>query len=228
MGDDTYDDGENPTWMTQAVPPIGKNYQMMMEVGADVAIVPQLCLAALSANVAFSYYDMCGPDGHGLYVETGVNTFKPRGSYVDTVRTLNRLLTSDVVDIARLKAQSSSGLFVHNWMGTSSSATTGVRGVSFTPSSSASQGISIARSSTENRAHEYAGWHIQLSRVASGERGEPRIFRRQQHLGCPRRCDLFRDLHHASRRHDSAPHRCRDKPVKGSCCRCSPVGPAHR
>jgi len=149
IGDDTYFEGERADWMIQAVPPIGKNYQMMMEIGADVPIVPQLCLAALSGNTAFSYYDMCGPDGHGLYVETGVNTFKPNGSYVNTLRTLNRLLNSDVYDIARLKAQSSSGMFVHNWAGNSTSATTGVRGVGFTPSLSSSQAISMARSSTE-------------------------------------------------------------------------------
>lgn len=151
VGVDLYDVSVAPTPVQTTLTDTGKNFRMIMEIAADVPNIPQLSLAALSGGDAFDYYDACGPDGHGIYLQSGANAFTPRSSNITTIRTTNHLLLSDSYDLALLKPQSTgtSGFFVHNWAGTSSSATTGVRGVSFTPSSSDSQGISIARSSTE-------------------------------------------------------------------------------
>jgi hypothetical protein len=123
------------------------NYRMIMECGAEVSNAAILRLAALSGNTAFDYYDLIGPDDHGLYDRSGATGFTPHGAYVNDVRAENSLLDSDIADIAT-KAQGR-GLFVHNWMGDSTAATTGVEGVVFTPSSPTSQAISIDRSNTE-------------------------------------------------------------------------------
>ena len=151
VGVDLYDVSVAPTPVQTTLTDTGKNFRMIMEIAADVPNIPQLSLAALSGGDAFDYYDACGPDGHGIYLQSGANAFTPRSSNITTIRTTNHLLLSDTSDLALLKPQSTgtSGFFVHNWAGTSTAATTGVRGVSFTPSSSDSQGISIARSSTE-------------------------------------------------------------------------------
>jgi hypothetical protein len=151
VGVDLYDASVAPTPVQTTLTDTGKNFRMIMEIAADVTNIPQLSLAALSGGDAFDYYDACGPDGHGIYLQSGVNAFTPRSSNISTIRTTNHLLLSDIYDLALLKPQSTgtSGFFVHNWAGTSTSTTMGVRGVSFTPSSSGSQGISIARSSTE-------------------------------------------------------------------------------
>jgi hypothetical protein len=135
------------TKVATSLPFKGGNYRMVMECGAEVdaaAIVP---MAALFGNTAVDYYDMIGPDGHGLYDRNATAGFIPHGAYVTDVRLVNKLLDSDMVDIAT-NAQGRR-LFVHNWMGDSTTATTGVDGIGFIPNSSASQAISIERSNTE-------------------------------------------------------------------------------
>lgn len=130
-----------------ALPYKGDNYRMITESGAEVPTAAQFQLAALAGNLAYDYYDMCGPDAHGLYDRSGSAGFTPHGAYIDDVRVVNRLLNSDIVDIAT-KAQGK-GLFVHNWAGDSLSATTGVDDIGFVPHSRTSQAISIHRSDTE-------------------------------------------------------------------------------
>jgi len=151
VGVDLYGADIFPIGIRDTLKETGKNFRMIMEIAADVSNIPQLSLAALSGGNAFDYYEACGTDGHGIYLQNGANAFKPRRSNISTIRTANHLLLSDTYDLALLKPQSTgtSGFFVHNWMGDSTAATTGVRGVSFTPSEPGSQGISIARSSTE-------------------------------------------------------------------------------
>jgi plastocyanin len=145
VGTDLYD-VDAPTIRTK-LPFKRGNYRMIMESGAEVSAAAVLQLAALAGNNAYDYYDMCGPDGHALYDRSGATGFTPHGTYIQDVRVVNRLLNSDIVDIA-MKAQGY-GLFVHNWEGNSTGASTGVEGVVFTPSSSTSQAISINRSNTE-------------------------------------------------------------------------------
>ena len=151
VGVDLYGADIFPIGVRDAVKETGKNFRMIMEIAAEIPNIAQLSLTALSGGNAFNYYEACGTDGHGIYVQNGTNAFKPRRSNISTIRTVNHMLLSDTYDLALLKPQSTgdSGFFVHNWAGDSTAATTGVRGISFTPDSSDSQGISIARSSTE-------------------------------------------------------------------------------
>ena len=125
----------------------GKNYRMIMEIGADYPNIAQLQMAALSGNCAFDYYDMCGPDGHGLYVRQGETGFVPNGSYIEDVRNVNKIINSALTDIA-LNANGY-GMYVHNWKGYSPYTTTSTEGIGFLPDYPTSQGISILRSNTE-------------------------------------------------------------------------------
>ena len=145
IGIDLYKGGSST--IRNALPYKGLNYRMIMESEAEVSNAAQVQLAALSGNSAYDYYDMCGPDGHGLYDRSGNQGFLPHGKYIDEVRAVNKLLNSDLVDIA-LNANGY-GLFVHNWSGNSKQATKGVEGIFFTPKDSTSQAISIRRSNTE-------------------------------------------------------------------------------
>jgi hypothetical protein len=125
----------------------GSNYRMFMEIGAEAPNIAQLQLAALSGNCAFDYYDMCGPDGHGLYDRQGESGFIAHGSYIEDVRSVNKLINSAMTDIA--VNANGYGLFVHNWKGYSPYTTTSTEGIGFTPDYPTSQGISIIRSNTE-------------------------------------------------------------------------------
>ena len=133
--------------MRKDIPYCGSNYRMFMEVGAEVANIAQLSLAALSGNCAFDYYDMCGIDGHGLYDAVGRNEFRPHGTYIEDVRMTNRILTSAMADLA--SNANGYGLFVHNWKGYSVLESVSNAGVAYMPDVSTSQGISILRSRTE-------------------------------------------------------------------------------
>ena len=133
--------------MRSDIPYVGKNYRMFMEIGAEAANIAQLQMAALSGNCAFDYYDMIGPDNHGLYDRNGEMGFVPHGSYIEDVRLVNKILNSAMSDIA-LNANGY-GLFVHNWKGYSPYTETSTEGIGFTPGYSSSQGISILRSNTE-------------------------------------------------------------------------------
>lgn len=137
----------SPSIIRSVLPYKGLNYRMIMECEAEVSNAARVQLVALSGNNAYDHYDMCGPDGHGLYDRNGNNGFMPHGKYVDDVRTVNKLLNSDLVDIAL--NVNGYGLFVHNWAGNSKKTTTGVEGIKFAPGDSTSQAISIRRSNTE-------------------------------------------------------------------------------
>jgi hypothetical protein len=145
VGIDLY--GISPSNVRTRLPYRRGNYRMIMESGAEVSNAAQFQLAALSGNNAYDYYDMCGPDGYALYDRTENNGFRPHGAYVNDVRVVNRLLNSDLADIA-LKSQGY-GLFVHNWAGDSDESDLGVEGISFLPATHKSQAISISRSNTE-------------------------------------------------------------------------------
>lgn len=139
--------GASPATVQSVLPYKGKNYRMIMECGAEVANAAQTQLTALSGNNAYDHYDLLSSDGHGLYNRVGTSGFAPHGAYVTDVITVNKLLNSDMADIAQ-NAQGY-GLFVHNWAGDDAAPTTGVGSIVFTPASSLSQAISINRSPTE-------------------------------------------------------------------------------
>jgi len=145
VGVDLY--GASPDIIRSVLPYKGANYRMIMECGAEVPTAAQTQLMALAGNNAYDHYDLVGPDGHELYDRVGASGFAPHGAYVNDVKTVNKLLNSDMVDIAG-NAQGY-GLFVHNWAGNSAKPTVGVEGIVFTPASPLSQGISINRSPTE-------------------------------------------------------------------------------
>jgi len=145
IGTDLY--GINSTTVQTILPYQGANYRMIMESGAEVSTAAIFQMAALSGNNGYRHYDMLGPDGHGLYDRSGSTGFVQHGAYVNDVRTLNKLINSDIQDIA--VKSNGYGLFVHNWAGNSAAATTGVEGIAYTPASTTSQGISISRSNTE-------------------------------------------------------------------------------
>lgn len=129
------------------LPHIGKNYRMIMESGADVSNAAQLQIAALAGDNAYDHYEMCGPDQHGPYSRTADNGFAPRGIYVEDIRLVNKIIASDIADIA-INANGK-GLFVHNWEGINTETTEGVKGISFAPGYPTSQAISIIRSGSE-------------------------------------------------------------------------------
>jgi len=137
----------SPSIIRSVLPYKGLNYRMIMECEAEVSNAAQVQLAALSGNNAYDHYDMCGPDTHGLYDRDKNTRFIPHGKYIEEVRVVNKLLNSDLADIA-LNANGY-GMFVHNWAGNSKETTTGVYGIEFTPKDSTSQAISIHRSNTE-------------------------------------------------------------------------------
>lgn len=123
------------------------NYRMIAEAPGDIPEAPMNQLAALSGDAAYTYYEFLGPDRHGIYDRDGAMGFKQRGAYVDHIRTINKLLNSDMYDIA-LKSQGHS-LYVHNWTGDQKEESIGVRGISFMPAVTNSQAISIARGDRE-------------------------------------------------------------------------------
>lgn len=123
------------------------NYRMIAEAGGDVPEAPLFQLAALSGDTAYIYYELLGPDNHGIYDRDGLMGFKQRGAYVDNVRSINKLLNSDMRDVA-LKSQGHS-LYVHNWTGSLKEESIGVLGISFVPGARNSQAISIARGDRE-------------------------------------------------------------------------------
>lgn len=133
--------------MRTNVPETGKNYKMVMEANGSIAISAILPVAALAGNSAFAYYEMIGPDNYGLYERDGEMGFKPRGSYIEDVRTVNRLFVGAMTDLA-LNA-SGAGLFVHNWTGDLITPTSSPDGIIFTPASADSQAISIRRGRNE-------------------------------------------------------------------------------
>jgi hypothetical protein len=137
----------SPAIIRSVLPYKGGNYRMIMECAAEVGDAARMQLAALSGNNAYDYYDLCGPDGHALYDRAGETGFKPHGEYVREVRIVNKLLNSDLADIA--KFTQGYGLFVHNWAGNSAEPGEGVDGIVFRPASAASQAISIHRSAAE-------------------------------------------------------------------------------
>lgn len=129
------------------VPYVEKNFRMIMEIGARVPNIAQLHLAALSGNNAFDYYELCGSDDLGIFVQDEKNGFAPRGIYLEDVKLVNKMLNSIMTDIA--VNASRYGLFVHNWKGDSLMPTVGVEGISFTPGYINSQAVSILRSGSE-------------------------------------------------------------------------------
>ena len=128
--------------MRNNMPYIGKNFRMIMETNANIPNAATLQIAALSGNSAFDYYDF-----GGMY-ETSVNGVRARGGHVESIRSVNKILSSAKVDLA-LKAHGY-GLYVHNWEGVKSSASTCPEtGITFEPDDPTSHGISIVRNPTE-------------------------------------------------------------------------------
>lgn len=127
---------------------MGKNYRMIMEAGAEMSNIAQLQLAALSGNIAFDYYELCGPDGRGIFVKDESMHFRPRSKYIEEdVKLVNTMLNGVMTDIAL--NSNGYGLFVHNWRGESLMPTIGVEDISFKPSYINSQALTIIRGADE-------------------------------------------------------------------------------
>jgi GH35 family endo-1,4-beta-xylanase len=145
IGIDTYrhhfrTDADFMASMRSNVPYIGKNYRMIMETNSGVPYAAQMHLAALSGNNAFDYYDFSA-----LY---NPKDLKPQATNLEDIRLVNKILRSDLTDIA-LNAQGY-GLFVHNHEGVNAAPSINPScGVAFVPNYPTSQGISITRNDTE-------------------------------------------------------------------------------
>lgn len=134
--------------MRTCIPYMGKNYRMIMEAGAEMSNIAQLQLAALSGNIAFDYYELCGPDGRGIFVKDESMHFRPRSKYIEEdVKLVNTMLNGVMTDIAL--NSNGYGLFVHNWRGESLMPTIGVEDISFKPSYINSQALTIIRGADE-------------------------------------------------------------------------------
>lgn len=146
IGIDTYrhhfrSDADFVASMRTNLPYVGKNYRMIMETNSNVPYAAQMHLAALSGNNAFNLYSI-----ESFYGKDG-DSIKPLVQYLEDIRLVNKILNSDIVDIAT-KAHGY-GLFVHNWQGVNSTTTISNAGIGFAPGYPTSQGISILRSDTE-------------------------------------------------------------------------------
>lgn len=146
IGIDNY---SNTPSVIQSIMPAGSNNfaEVMENDGRNSA---DIRLAALAGNEALDTYDMCGPDGHGLYNEVGSGptaTFTPSGSNITAVRGVLHMLNTDPIDLA-LNANGQ-GLFVHNWQVTGTTTTGGTLSITYQPTSATDEGISILRNGTE-------------------------------------------------------------------------------
>ena len=146
IGIDTYrhhfkTDADFLASMRTNLPYTGKNFRMIMETNSSIPISAQMHLAALSGNNAIDYYDFSG-----IYNVRPGNITTTAG-HIEDIRLVNKILSGDIVDIA-LNAHGY-GLYVHNWEGTNSTATTSNAGITFRPAYPTSQGISIIRSNFE-------------------------------------------------------------------------------
>lgn len=146
MGIDTYrhhfsSDTSFVASMRYNMPYVGKNFRMIMETNTNVPYAAQMHLAALSGNSAFDFYSI-----ESLYGRDG-DMVKPLVAYLEDIRLVNKILSSDRVDLA-INAHGY-GLFVHNWEGGNSTPSVSNAGIVFEPNYPTSQGISILRSNTE-------------------------------------------------------------------------------
>lgn len=146
MGIDTYrhhfsSDTSFVASMRCNMPYVGKNFRMIMETNTNVPYAAQMHLAALSGNAAFDFYSI-----ESLYGRDG-ELVKPLVAYLEDIRLVNKILSSDRVDLA-INAHGY-GLFVHNWEGGNSTPSVSNAGIVFEPNYPTSQGISILRSNTE-------------------------------------------------------------------------------
>lgn len=127
--------------MRNNLPYVEKNFRMIMETNSGIPVSAQMHLAALSGNAAFDYYSV-----EALYGKDG-DKIVPLVKHLDDIRRMNKVLLSDPADLAT-KAHGY-GLFVHNWEGVNSAASTSNSGITYVPAYPTSQGISIQRSDTE-------------------------------------------------------------------------------
>ena len=146
MGIDTYrhhfsSDTSFVASMRYNIPYVGKNFRMIMETNTNVPYAAQMHLAALSGNSAFDFYSI-----ESLYGRDG-DMVKPLVAYLEDIRLVNKILSSDRVDLAT--NTHGYGLFVHNWEGGNSTPSVSNAGIVFEPNYPTSQGISILRSNTE-------------------------------------------------------------------------------
>lgn len=123
----------------------GRNYRMIMEIDAKDSSSPIYQLAALAGDKAFDYYNLGPVDGNGLYGNNG-HTLSER-SHISLVRQRNKILGLANQDIALRKQ--GSGLYVYNYAGNSTSAETGLSGISFTPDKTNTQAIAVRHSGSQ-------------------------------------------------------------------------------
>lgn len=87
----------------------GSNFSMIMENSGSYENTAQLILASLAGGSVYNLYDLCGPDGDGLYLIQDDKSIVPRGSYINEVRKVNYLLKQIASELATKNPDSLGG-----------------------------------------------------------------------------------------------------------------------
>lgn len=81
-----------------------------MENGGSYSNSAALTMAALAGGSFYNMYELCGPDGYGMYVDTDKDgVMEERGDYADEVRAINAMLNKIAVHLASKKADGAGG-----------------------------------------------------------------------------------------------------------------------
>lgn len=128
------------------LPEVGKNYRMIMELGALDANSPLYQMAAIAGSKAFDYYNYCVVDGNCMYTQGENNTIVP-SNHVPLIRQRNKVINLANQDIALLKQYQ--GLYVYNYTGSSTDTESGIEGICFSPQLSTTQAIALRHSDDE-------------------------------------------------------------------------------
>ncbi|MCD8179868.1 MAG: DUF4978 domain-containing protein [Firmicutes bacterium] len=88
----------------------GNNLPMIMENGGSYSNSAALTMAALAGGSFYNMYELCGPDGYGMYVDTDKDgVMEERGDYADEIRAVNSMLNKIAVHLASKKADGAAG-----------------------------------------------------------------------------------------------------------------------
>ena len=123
-----YDFGHKNTWLGPYDQ--GDNLTMIMENSGSKSGTPNWILAALAGGSFYNVYDLCSPDGNGLYDnKNGIPV--PHGEYVEDMRNINHMLNKISFDLATKVADGDGGkkLVFLNQLGKSTSAEKKVRNI---------------------------------------------------------------------------------------------------
>lgn len=111
--------GHETTWLGNYAQ--GDNLTMVMENSGSNSGTPNFILAALAGGSFYNVYDLCSPDGNGLYDnQDGIPV--AHGDYVEDMRNINHMLNKISFDLATKTADGAGGkkLIFFNELGTPS------------------------------------------------------------------------------------------------------------